>query len=42
MESNNQPEIPSKLLGEVSGKVNREYQFSSSTTDSDGDELWYF
>jgi subtilisin family serine protease len=42
MELNKQPEIPDTPQGDTSGKIRREYTFTSSSTDPDGNELWYF
>jgi len=42
MELNTQPETPTKPLGETNGRPDREYSFTTSATDSDGDQLWYF
>jgi len=39
---NTQPEIPDTPTGPTSGKPGREYTFTTSATDPDGDELWYF
>jgi hypothetical protein len=42
MEFNHQPETPDTPTGNTNGRPGREYTFTTSTTDSDGDELWYF
>jgi subtilisin family serine protease len=39
--ANTQPETPA-ISGETNGKPGREYSFTTSTSDDDGDELWYF
>ncbi len=38
---NTEPEKPETPTGRTNGKPDREYKFKSSTTDPDGDELWY-
>jgi hypothetical protein len=42
MELNTQPNIPETPLGPTSGRIKREQTFTSSATDQDGDDLWYF
>ena len=38
----NEPtEKPSKPSGPTSGKAGTSYSYSSSTTDPDGDQVWY-
>ena len=39
---NTQPENPDTPTGKTSGKPGRKYSFTTSASDSDGDELWYF
>jgi len=39
---NTQPEIPVTPNGNTNGRPGREYTFTTSATDKDGDELWYF
>ena len=38
---NEPPEKPSKPSGPTSGKAGTSYSYSSSTTDPDGDQVWY-
>jgi len=38
---NNHPDKPSRPSGEISGKTGDEYIYQTSTTDSDGDQVWY-
>ena len=38
---NEPPEKPDKPSGETGGKVGEKYTYSSSTTDSNGDKIWY-
>jgi hypothetical protein len=38
---NNPPAIPEKPKGSSSGKIDIEYSFNSSTTDLDGDKIYY-
>lgn len=38
---NQRPNKPSRPSGPSSGKINEEYTFTSSTTDLDGDQLYY-
>jgi len=38
---NASPEKPEKPIGPVSGKTGNEYDYSTSTTDPDGDLIWY-
>jgi len=40
-EANNPPNKPSKPSGPTSGKAGSEYTYTSSTTDPDGDQIWY-
>ena len=40
-EVNNPPNKPTTPSGEASGKVNVSYTYGSSTTDSDGDQIYY-
>jgi hypothetical protein len=40
-EANNPPNKPATPNGEASGKVNVSYTYGSSTTDSDGDQIYY-
>jgi len=40
-EENNPPNKPSKPSGPTSGKPGTEYTYSTSTTDSDGDQISY-
>jgi len=39
---NSQPDIPETPTGETSGRPGREYSFTTSASDSDDDELYYF
>jgi len=39
---NTQPEIPDTPSGRTNGKPGREYTFTTTATDEDGDDLWYF
>jgi hypothetical protein len=39
---NIQPEIPDKPAGRTNGRPGREYSFTSSATDSDDNQLWFF
>jgi len=38
---NNPPNKPTKPSGPSSGKAGEEYTYTSSTTDPDGDQIWY-
>jgi len=38
---NQRPNTPSRPSGPSSGKINQEYTFTASTTDPDGDQLYY-
>jgi len=38
---NNPPSKPAKPSGPTSGKAGEEYAYSTSTTDPDGDQVWY-
>ena len=42
MRENTQPETPEAITGDANGRPGREYAFTTSATDPDGDELWYF
>jgi outer membrane protein assembly factor BamB len=35
------PEKPSHILGPESGEINKKYNYTTSTTDPDGDDLYY-
>jgi len=35
------PNKPSRPQGEANGKINREYTYTTSTSDSNGDEIYY-
>ncbi len=39
---NTQPEIPDTPSGKTNGKPGREYSFTTSATDDDSDDLYYF
>ena len=39
---NEPPDKPSKPSGETSGKINVEYTYTTSTTDSDDDQIYYW
>ena len=39
--SNNEPDIPEKPGGEKNGKTGDEYEYSTSTTDPEGDQIYY-
>ena len=41
IEYNTQPDKPEKPSGETSGKTGREYTYTTSATDPDGDQLYY-
>jgi len=38
---NNPPDKPEKPIGSSSGKINKDYNFSSVSTDLDGDKIYY-
>jgi len=38
---NQKPNKPEKPTGETSGKAGEEYNYTTSTIDSDGDQVWY-
>jgi len=38
---NNPPEKPAKPSGQTSGKVGTQYMYTTSTTDPDGDQIYY-
>jgi subtilisin family serine protease len=38
---NSQPEIPDKPTGEIGGRTGRKYTFTTSSTDTDDDPLYY-
>ncbi|UCB58099.1 MAG: PKD domain-containing protein [Thermoplasmatales archaeon] len=38
---NNQPNKPNKPLGPIEGKTGEEYTYTTSTTDPDGDQVYY-
>lgn len=40
-DNNIAPNKPSKPIGEISGRINRIYTYSSSTTDLEGDQIWF-
>jgi len=40
--SNAPPDTPSKPAGTTDGKIGKEYAYTSSTTDPDGDQIWYW
>ena len=40
-DGNQPPDKPNKLVGEENGKINVEYTYTSSTTDPDGDQVYY-
>lgn len=39
--SNNPPQTPSQPSGPTSGNINIEYTYTTSTTDPEGDQVWY-
>ena len=39
--NNNPPNKPFKLIGPTSGKINTQYQYTTNTTDPDGDDVYY-
>ena len=39
--SNFPPETPNRPTGPASGRIKQEHQFTTSTTDPEGDQLWY-
>ena len=39
--TNNPPNIPSKPSGQTNGKIGQEYSYTTSTTDPDGDQVYY-
>ncbi|GAH35206.1 unnamed protein product, partial [marine sediment metagenome] len=38
---NQRPNKPSRPLGEINGNIGKEYNYTSSTTDPDGDDIFY-
>jgi hypothetical protein len=38
---NNIPNVPGRPSGEINGKTGREYEYTTSTTDPDGDDVFY-
>jgi len=39
--TNNPPEKPERPAGEIKGKIGKEYEYTTSTTDPDGDKIYY-
>ena len=42
MMENIQPETPETPTGKTNGRPGRDYSFTTSATDEEGDQLWYF
>jgi hypothetical protein len=40
-EENNPPNTPYKINGEIRGKINREYEYTTNTIDPDGDKIFF-
>jgi len=40
--SNHPPDTPNQPIGPTEGEVNTEYNFSTTTTDPDGDQIYYW